>query len=190
MKIILSKSIVRIGGVALSVFLALSMMAAAFPQTALAAGTTTVPCATTHKIISTDTKSSIADTYKLKWWQIAQANNIAPNAKLDFGSTLCIPTKAWVASVTTGSMTATAVGKKLSVTMSDFRSRDIWNVRVKDASNKTAGYTNVGRIAVPQIGSVTGIYSLPQAFLQTPTLKVCVTSQASVVICQVIKHKM
>ena len=186
-----NKSMLRISGAALSIVLALSMLVAAVPQPALAAGTSTVPCAEHYKVKDTDTKSSIADSFGMKWLPIAVANQLTPNAKLVVGSTLCIPTKQWAASYGRGTMSASAAGKKLSVKMEGFSMGGIWNVRVKDASNSVQGYFKVGRIAVPAKASVTAIYPLPQALLTTPRLKVCVTNSAtSVTICQTIKHAM
>jgi LysM repeat protein len=186
---ILKKRAFRIGGVALTVLMALSMMAAALPQTALAAGPTTATCAYQHTVKKSDTKNTIADTYGLKWWEIAKANNLPANPKPVVGTTLCIPTQDWAASAYTGTMTATAVGKKLSVTMSGFAVRSVWNVKVKDPTGTVSGFYKVGRIIAPVNGSVTGIYKVPQDLLETPRLTVCVTNaDSSKTICTEINH--
>jgi LysM repeat protein len=177
------------GSLAITALLTLAMVVAALPQSALAAGSSTVTCGDHYKVKSGDTKGMIADTFGLKWWQIAAANNIAATAKPVVGSKLCIPTKAWAATATHGTMTASAVGKKLTIQMSGFNVRSVWNVRVKDASGGVTDYFKVGRIIVPQNGSVTAIYNLPQDLNKTPSLKVCVTNAtSSMSMCTVIKH--
>jgi hypothetical protein len=186
---VLKKSIIRIGGIALSAVMAFSMIAAALPQPAMAAGTTTAPCSENYMVKKGDTKGMIADTYSLKWWQIAAANHMAPTDKLVAGSTLCIPTKEWAASANLGTMSASAAGKKLTVKMSGFNTRSVWNVRVKDATGGVNDYFKLGRIVAPQNGSATGVYNLPQELWKTPRLEVCVTNAASsITVCTKINH--
>ena len=177
------------GGIALTVLMALSMVAAALPQLALAAAGLTVTCAYQYTVKKSDTKSTIADAYGLKWWEIAKANNLPANPKPQVGQTLCIPSKNWAANAYKGTMTASATGKNLIVTMSGFDTRNFWNVRVKDPSGGVSDYFKVGRIVAPEKGSVTGIYKLPQDLLKTPNLTVCVTNApSSKVICKKISH--
>lgn len=186
---ILNKPMLRMGGMALTALMALSMIAAALPQPALAAADSTVTCAYQHTVKKSDTKSTIADAYGLKWWEIAKANNLPANPKPPVGQTLCIPTKNWAANAYNGTMTASAIGKKLTVTMSGFDTRSIWNVRVKDTSGNVSGFYNVGRIVAPAKGSVTGIYNLPSQLLKMPKLTVCVkNAEASKAICTNIPH--
>jgi LysM repeat protein len=185
---ILNKSVLRIGGIGLSVLMALSMMAAALPQPALAAASTPT-CAYTYTVKSGDTKGMIADKYGLKWWEIAKANNLHPTAKPVVGAKLCIPTKDWASSATTGTMTATAAGKRLSVKMSGFSTAGVWNVRVKDDQAGIDAFYKVGRITAPAKGSVTKGFNLPESLLKTPKLTVCTTNaDSSVDICTHIVH--
>ena len=176
--LILKGRMFRLGGMALSVLLALSMMAAALPQPALAAGATTATCTSYYTVKTGDTKNKIADAFGLTWAEIAKANNLPANPKPVAGKKLCIPTKESVASAY-GTMTASAAGKKLSVTMSGFDARSIWNVTVKDGTGGSNAFYKVGRIAAPAKGSLTGVYNLPQALWKTPALVVCVKNAAS-----------
>jgi len=186
---ILKRRMFRLGGMALSVLLALSMMAAALPQPALAAGATTASCTSNYTVKNGDTKSMIADKFGLKWQEIAKDNNLAVNPKPVVGTKLCIPTKHWAASAYNGTMTASAVAKKLSETMSGFDTHSIWNVLVKDGTGGSNGYFKVGRITAPANGSVTGVYTLPQSLWKTPSLVVCVKNAASSkTICTKINH--
>jgi hypothetical protein len=187
---VFSKRIPRYtGSLAIIALLALGMVAATFPQPALAAGATTAPCVDYYIVKNKDTKGSIAESIGFKWWQIAAANNMLPAAKLVVGKRLCIPTKEWVANAHQGTMTAAATGKELTVKMSDFSARSTWNVKVKDATGGVTSYFKVGRIIATQKGSVIGVYNLPQDLLKTPMLKVCVTNAgATQTICTVIKH--
>jgi len=171
--------------------MALSMLSAALPQTALAAANSTAACTSQYTVKKSDTKSTIADAFSLKWWEIAKANNMAPTAALKVGQTLCIPTKDWAANAYNGTMTASAIGKKLSVTMSGFDTRSVWNVRVKDDTGGVNDFFKLGRIVAPAKGKMTHVYNLPQDLLNTPSLMVCVTNAASSkVICTKITHAM
>jgi hypothetical protein len=185
----MNKPMLRMGSIALSILIALSMTAAALPQPAFAAGATTATCASNYTVKKSDTKSSIADAYGLKWWEIAKANNMPANPKPVVGATLCIPTKSWAASAYNGTMTSSAIGKKLTVTMSGFDMRSVWNVKVKDATGGVNEYFKLGRIITPAQGNVTHIYNLPQDLLKTPSLLVCVTNaDSSRTICNKIDH--
>jgi hypothetical protein len=189
LKPMLNKSILRIGGIALTVFLSLSMMAAVLPQTAQAAGSSTAVCSENYVVKKGDTKGMIADTFGLKWWQIAAANNMLPYAKPVVGKTLCIPTLDWAKSANFGTMTASANGKKLTVQMSGFNVRSVWNVKVKDGTGGMNDYFKVGRIIAPKNGSVTGVSYLPHELWKTPRLDVCVTNATtSITSCTRIDH--
>ena len=183
----LKRRMFRLGGMALIVLLALSTMAAAAPQPAQAAGAATT-CASYYTVKTDDTKSIIADKFGLTWGEIAKANNLPANPKPVVGTKLCIPTKDWVTS-SYGTMTASAAGKKLTVTMSGFDTRSVWNVKVKDGTGGTNVYFKLGRIIAPAKGSVTGVYTLPQSLWKTPSLVVCVKNAASSkAICTKITH--
>jgi LysM repeat protein len=184
-----SKGIRRSVGYALTVLLGLSCMWLAFPQPIQAANATAAPCVAHYIVKTGDTTSKIAHTYRLGWWEIAKANNMKPSHPIKVGQTLCIPPKGWASQVVIGTMTSSATGKYLTVTISDVPYRYIWYVKV-NAGQKSAGNSyKVGQMLVPANTKVTGTFMLPSSFWKTPRLTVCVKNATTDDrICQKISH--
>jgi LysM repeat protein len=159
----------RAGGLALSVLLALTMLAAAVPQPALAA----TVCVAHYTVKSGDTTSKIAHTFGLTWAEIAMANHMKAGDRLKVGQSLCIPSKS-PSTTQAGMMTAMANGNIVIVDMSGFAARYIWNVNVSDTSKTVSGVFKVGRIIVPANTAVKGAFKLPPELRKTPRLMVCV----------------
>jgi LysM repeat protein len=180
------KRLQRAGRLALFAFLALAMVAAAFPQTASAAS----KCATYYTVKSGDTASQIAHTYSLRWADIAKANNMKNDARLKVGQSLCIPAKNPPKGVQTGTMKAGSNGDALNVKMSGFPERSIWYVNVSDAQNRVPGVFKVGQMTVPVNTDVTGWFKLPPELRKTPYLMVCVKNAIKMQkICHQVYHK-
>jgi len=181
------KRLLRVGSLALTALLALSMVAAAFPQPASAA----TPCVRYYTVKSGDTPSQIAHTFGLRWGDIARANHMGNDARLKVGQSLCIPAKNPPKAAQTGTMKATTNGDALIVKMSGFSERSIWYVNVNDTQNRVPGVFKVGQMTVPVNTDVTGWFKLPPELRKTPYLTVCVKNAIKMgKICQQITHKL
>jgi LysM repeat protein len=166
---VLRKRFQHVASLAITALLALVMFTAALPQPALAA----TPCVAHYTVKSGDTTSKIAHIYNLTWAEIAQANNMKPSTKIKVGQSLCIPSKTST-TAKTGTMTASANGNILTVKMTGFDKRYIWNVNVNATRNTALGVFRVGRMIVPAKTSVAGAFKLPQELRTTSYLTVCV----------------
>jgi LysM repeat protein len=162
----------RAGSLMLSGVLVLFMVAMTLPQPVLAAATTT--CAAYYTVQPGDKTSKIAHSYRLHWAVIARANNRKPSTPIKAGEVLCIPSETTTVTSETGTMTAYATNNILTVTMSGFDTRYIWNVNVRDVRKKVPGVFKVGRMVVPANTSVTKAFELPQDLQTTSYLMVCV----------------
>jgi len=177
------------GSRALTVVLALIMVVAALPQPVLAAAGTTAPCVAHYMVKSGDTTSKIAHTYRLAWWEIAKANNRKPTTPIKSGEMLCIPPQGWASQVAIGTMTASATGKNLTVTISDVPYRYIWYVKVNDTQKKGGASTKVGQMLVPANTKVAKTFLLPPTLEKASHLYVCVKNATTDdKICQRIAH--
>jgi LysM repeat protein len=174
---------------ALITLLALVMIVAAYPLPALAAVGATAPCVAHFTVKAGDTTSKIAHTYHLAWWEIAKANDRKPSIPIKTGETLCIPPKGWANQVVIGTMTASATGKNLMVTISDVPYRYAWYVKVNDSQKKIGGTSKIGQMLVPANTKVTKIFELPPALWKAPHLYVCAKNATTDdKICQGIAH--
>jgi LysM repeat protein len=173
LKLNLSRRLVRAGGLALTVLFALALLAAALPQPAQAAVTSTAPCVTNYTVLKGDSTTSIARKFGLGWWEIAKANNLTKPYNLKEGQALCIPPKGWAGQKAAGSMTAFSQGYKLVITVSGFDTRYIWAVNAKDTTRKIAGNYKVGQMVIPANTKMTQAFVLPTELLNAPYLQVC-----------------
>jgi len=168
-----SKRRLRAGGLALTVLLALAMLAAAVPQPAQAATDAKAPCVANYTVMKGDSTSSISHTFGLGWWEIAKANGLTKPYNLKVGQTLCIPPKGWAGQKVNGNMNATAVGAKVTITVSGFDKRYIWAVNAKDTTGKVSGNYRLGQMVIPKNTQVTQVFLLPTELRNTPYLTVC-----------------
>jgi LysM repeat protein len=163
----------RLGRLTLIALVALAMLASALPQPVQAAVEAQAPCTSNYIVLKGDTTTSIARKFNLGWWEIAKANNMPKSTKPKVGQALCIPPKGWASQTVAGTMTAYAVGAKLTVTVSNFDARYLWTVKVKDTTGKNTTDYKVGRMIIPKNTKVTQAFLLPSELRNTPYLTVC-----------------
>jgi len=179
----------RVGSLALTVLLALALLAAALPQPVQAATNSNAPCTTNYTVVKGDSTTSIARKFGLGWWEIAKANNLTKPYKLQVGQTLCIPPKGWAGQKAAGNMTAFSQGYKLVITVSGFDTRYLWAVNAKDTTRKVAGNYKVGQMVIPANTKVTKVFLLPTELQNAPYLTVCLKNlTTNDTICRYIIH--
>ena len=172
-KSISSRRLRHASGLALTVLLALALLAAALPQPVQAATNPKAPCVANYTVMKGDSTSSIAHNFGLGWWEIAKANSLTKPYKLKVGQTLCIPPKGWAGQKVAGNMSAYAIGAKLTISVSAFDARYIWTVKAKDTTGKVTGDYKLGQMVIPKNTSVTQVFLLPAELRYTSYLTVC-----------------
>ena len=172
-KSISSRRLRHASGLALTVLLALALLAAALPQPVQAATNPNAPCVANYTVMKGDSTSSIAHNFGLGWWEIAKANSLTKPYKLKVGQTLCIPPKGWAGQKASGNMTATAIGAKVTITVSGFDARYIWAVNAKDTTGNLTGNYKLGQMVIPKTTAVTQVFLLPTELRNAPYLTVC-----------------
>lgn len=173
---------------ALAVLIILSLVLGAFPKPAEAA-----TCDTYYTVKSGDTKTKIARLYKVKWREIADANDLEEPYNLKIGQRLCIPftdeddeEKAnpnlrlrISVSHTLVTLTVSGLSDKKAVFM----------VRMRDATIGIGGWTKLGRLKAKKSSTSKESFRIPKEFNNTLYLRVCVkNSSTDELTCQVAVH--
>lgn len=180
-----------------SVVLMLAILAAALPQPAQAA----VTCRTYHWVKESDTTPYISHTYGLKWWQIAQANEMKPWEPLEVGQRLCIPAADQVKETTkktsekdkekTGvrvdypaddpkaKISVSITGKRVYLSLSNFAEDHTYLVKARDVDLGVGGWYKLGTKSIEDKKSYSFAYDLPQKLWNVPVLSVCLKDQTS-----------
>ncbi len=155
----------------LSLALALTWAFAALPQPALA-----VTCARYHTVKAGDTTASIAHTYKLKWREIAQANNLTYPYNLKVGQRLCIPTTSAISTAAAAAdrlkMGVRSVGSTVTITVTSAE-KSAFYVRVRDAGVGVGGWFKLGILRAKKNTQTTLSFSLPRELRDKLYLQVC-----------------
>lgn len=167
---------------AISAFLALTVLAAAQPQSAHAAEV----CRAYYTVKEGDTTPWIAHTFNLKWKEIATANGMKVTDRLTVGQQLCIPTGE--ETTTTKKLTTPATDKKASIlvsiaakriylSLSNFTQEHTYLVKVRDVSVGIGGWYKYKEIVVNQDTDLTWRFSVPDDLLHVLYLRVCLKDQ-------------
>jgi hypothetical protein len=155
----------------IGLLLALTWALAALPQPARAA-----TCARYHLVRAGDTTASIAHTYKLKWREIAQANNLVYPYNLKVGQRLCIPTTSTTSAAATAAdrlkMNVRATGHTLTITVTSSEKAAFY-VRVRDAGVGVGGWYKLGILRAKKNTSTSASFSLPRPLWDKLYLQVC-----------------
>ena len=171
----------------LAVLIVLSMVLGAFPKPAQAA-----TCDTYYTVKSGDTKSRIAQLYKITWREIAEANDLEEPYNLTVGQRLCIPFSEddeerpnpninIKVSVTHTTMTITVSG------LSDKKA--VFIVRTRDATIGIGGWQNLGRLKGKKSTTTKGIFIIPKQLIKTLYLQVCLkNSSTDELTCRTVVH--
>lgn len=152
--------------------LAATLPAAALPQPALAA-----TCGAYHIVKEGDTTSKIAQTYGLRWREIAEANDMEYPYKLKVGQRLCIPIESRADTIADNAreikMTASVVGNTVRVSVSGLAKKQAYYVKVRDATLSVGGWDKLGVMRAKKTETTSASFSLPRDLRQTLYLQVC-----------------
>jgi hypothetical protein len=154
----------RASFLAVSLLLALSILAAAFPTPAMAQG---MSCANTYRVKPGDTRGTVAYETGMKWAEIAALNNLEPEHKLLVGQALCYNKKAKPAAA----LTAAVIGNKVRVTSKNAADDQTYLVRARDAGG--GDWSNLGRFKAYETKASQTSFPLPDDLKGIFPLAVC-----------------
>lgn len=175
---------------AVASFIVLALVAAALPHAALAATT----CSSYYTVVEGDTTPKISHTFGYKWRDIADANDLDRAWKPVAGTQLCLPagstkvkssSKAGVTTDTSvpsdskASFSAQVNRKQVTITASDFTKKQVFFVKIRDANERTGGWTKIGNFKIPKNSAKTQTYQLPQGFRDTAYIDVCLKNAST-----------
>ena len=173
---------------AFAVLILLSMILGAFPRQAQAA-----TCDTYHTVKSGDTKSRIAQLYKVKWREIADANDMDDSDDLVIGERLCIPFSAEDEEDKANPdlrMRISLAHTTVTVTVSGLSDKKaVFLVRMRDATVGVGGWQTLGRLKAKKSSTSKVTFPIPREFRNTLYLRVCIkNSSTDELTCQVALH--
>ena len=170
--------------------IALALVAGAFPQNAQAV----VKCVAYYTVQEGDTTPKISKTFGLKWREIADANKLERAWKPVEGTYLCIPeggssktsskssgisTTTTVPSDSKASFTSQVGNRKVTVNLSSFTKKQVFFVKVRDASQNFGGWTKIGTFRVPKNTTASKSYQLPDALRNKLYIDVCLKNAST-----------
>jgi len=150
-------------------------------------------CGAQHTVKAGETLSSIGETYKVSWVEIATANNLTDPYTVTIDQVLCIPGAASAPSTTpsTGSEAASS-GKKsgptlslsgywnyLQITVTNFPKETNYYVKAAPAAGWLKEWNQLGKVRTDRKGAVTIAYRLPKSLLDTQSIEVCLKDALS-----------
>ena len=160
----------------LSIFLMLSLIAAALPQPVQAQ----VTCVTYHTVKAGDTTPKIAKTYDLKWKEIALANKLTYPYNLKVGQRLCIPPKGAFgadpgAAPTSPSakVTITAINGWIHITASNAAAKNVYIAKVRRTEVGVGGWHKLGVVRLPKTTTIKQSFPVPTELRRAVYLTVC-----------------
>ena len=163
-----NKTFVRIARWSLSALLALSILAAALPQTALAASSTDT-CSETYTVKAGETIYRIARSHSITVNRLAKANKLESPFTLTTGQELCIPVTAETS--TKIKWTATMTSSQVRLDGSGFKKNNPFIVRVRETD--ASAWYNLGKFATDKNGEMSETFKLPKDLLGKQFLNVC-----------------
>lgn len=176
--------------IAFALFFALALVVGAFPQDAQAA----VKCVAYYTVQEGDTTPKISHTFKLKWREIADANDLERAWKPVSGTYLCIPeggssetgskssglsTTTKVPSDSKASFTAQVGGRRVTVNLSDFTKKQVFFVKVRDAAQNVGGWTKIGTFRIPKSTTSSKVFQLPDSLRSKLYIDVCLKNAST-----------
>lgn len=176
-----------------SALLLLALLAAALPQAAHAQ--TQTICRTYHLVREGNTKPFIANTYGVKWKEIAAANDLNVEAKPEVGSQLCIPEvsndeekdvvtrgpKKLVSQPDDESraiIEITTSGGQIRIHTDNFNNDHVYLAKAR-AADGTSGWYRLGIISVPEDDSKNSSFNIPQDLRSESGFHVCLKDQTT-----------
>lgn len=170
----------RMGVKALSLLLALALLAASLPAAALAAPLEAT-CAKSYTVQSGDTLSKISVTFDISVAELAAANNLKEPYTLYVGQVLCIPGSATTTTTTT---TATGSSKKISATFglktvtlkfAGLKKNGVFVVKGREVEHGGAqSWHKFGRVKVDKNGAGSATFKMPRDLRDSTYIEICV----------------
>lgn len=168
---------------ALAVVMTLVILVSPLPQTVQAA-----TCRTYHWVSEGETTPYIAHTYKLKWREIAEANNLDIGEKPEVGQRLCIPPeeeestkkqKIQPEDEEKANISVSVSAGRIHINVSKFSSRHVYLVKVRDVDVGVGGWEKLKYVKIAKNKSYSFSYSVPKKLQGTRVLNVCLKDQTS-----------
>ena len=150
----------------LSALLSVSLLAGAFPSSALAADAT---CAKTHTVKAGESIYRISKDEDVPVNRIANANNLEAPYKLVVGQKLCIPGTPEASS--NFKWTPTYDGNQVTVTGTNFKKTYPFFVKVRE--NDTSKFSKLGKAVTAKDGTMDFKKKVPSSLTDLPKVTVC-----------------
>lgn len=162
------KAFVRIAHWSLSALMVLSILAAALPQTALAASSTD-NCSETYTVKAGETIYRVARNHSVTVNKLAKANKLESPYTLETGQQLCIPLTS--ENNTKITWTATMTAGQVKVVGSGFKKTAPYVVRARETD--TSAWFKLGKFATDKNGEVSETFKLPKDLQGKQFVNVC-----------------
>jgi len=160
-----------------SLILLLSFLAIPLALPAEAAGT----CTVRYTVVSGDTLSGIADSYKVTVDAIVQLNDLSEPLVITVGQSLCIPSTTAQATTTAAATASTKpnyyvsrAANIITVEIKNYPGREIYYVRVDNDSTVGYRYWRLGRIRTNKSGALTQSFRHPKQLWEEQIVNVCI----------------
>lgn len=172
----------RIFGVFISALMILGVVLAALPQPAQAAS-----CQAYHTVKKGDKTGTIANTYGVKWVEIAAANNLQKPYQLVEGQHLCIPFRLSVS--LKNKLAVQSINNLIKITTSNFQNGGNYYVKVRDVTSGAGEWFKIGKMRVSTSQKVTSRFILPGDLKSAIYLQVCLKNGTNNdLFCQTVRH--
>lgn len=158
----------RIAIGSLSVILMLSILWAAFPQTAHA-GSLFVSCKKNYVVKPGESIYRIARVQEVSVYHLAKANNLEAPYRVTVGMSLCIPEEPKPSS--NFSWTATYSGDKITINGTNFKKQHPFFVKVRE--NDISPWYKLEQTTTDRNGVMSAKQNVPKNLLKKPMLSVC-----------------
>ena len=173
----------------ISALIIIAVVATALPQDAQA----TVKCVAYYTVKEGDGTRYIAQTFGIKWGDIAKANKLKDDYKLKPGKRLCIPDQTSIDKLRLpkqkGNLSVNIVGDLITVTASSFPKKNVFVVKVRDGYAYSGGWHRLGRLKATKKDSTTKLFEVPKELNDSLHIQVCMKSHTTdELICRMVFH--
>ena len=173
-------------------------LAAALPQTVQAQSD--AACRTFHLVREGETKPRIAYTYGLRWKEIAAANDMKTEDRLEVGVRLCIPEESsdndndndndnssnnsqtrvdFPDGERNAVIQISITGGRVSIHTDNFNDDHVYLVKVRPADQGVGGWSKLGTIDVDEDRNQNFSFNVPNSLDDEAFLSVCLKDQAT-----------
>lgn len=173
----------KIFRITMSLAIALALALAALPAPAQAAGI----CLSYYTVQEGDTTPKIAQSYGIKWREIAEANNMKPPYKIKTGDVLCVPAEggpatAGAAVITSSSDYAVSVVNALisvKITAGNDEKKEIYTIKVRDGNRSIGGWYKLDTVKIKKNDTLLRYFSVPKELRSSLYLQVCIKNNVN-----------